>query len=309
MRKFIIDTDTASDDAVALIMALREKSIKVEAITVVAGNVPVDSAVRNALVSVQMADTYRPPVYRGMHRPLLRELFTSEFVHGEDGMGNMDLPEPEIYPERRHAVDAMIDIITANPGEIELVTLGPLTNLAMAYLKAPQIARHIKNVTVMGSAGLGSGNITPVAEFNIFVDAEAADVVLNAGMPITMVGWDASMGKAFINEADIRSLQARGSKTADFCIRCNASLREFNLRRLGEIGFDLPDPAAMAVAIRPELVLEDMYVFAEVETKSERTYGQVLIDSLRLRGRENNIRLCRLLDAAGFKEYLFERIV
>lgn len=309
MRRFLIDTDTASDDAVALIMALREKTVKVEAITVVAGNVPVDLAVKNALISVQAANTYVPPVYRGMHKPLLRELFTSEFVHGEDGMGNMDLPEPEIVPQKSHAVDAIIDFIMANPGEIEVVTLGPLTNLAMAYLKEPQIAHCVKNVTIMGSAGLGSGNITPAAEFNIFVDAEAASIVLNSGMPITLVGWDVSMGKTFIDEGDIKYLKAQNSKIADFCVRCNSSLQEFNYKRIGKIGFDLPDPTAVAVAIAPELVLDCMEVFAEVETNSEKTYGQVLIDSLHLMNKESNVKLCKLLDAAKFKEYLFDKII
>ena len=172
MKRFLIDTDTASDDAVALIMALREESIKVEAITVVSGNVPVDLGLKNALISIEVADTYVPPVYKGADRPIIREAFTSEFVHGEDGMGNMNLPEPKLKAESKHAVDAIIDLVMSNPNEIEIVALGPLTNIALAYLKEPRIVQNIKNLVIMGSEGLGPGNVTPAAEFNFYVDAE-----------------------------------------------------------------------------------------------------------------------------------------
>jgi len=144
MRRFLIDTDTASDDAVALIMALREPDIRVEAITVVAGNLPLPLAVKNALLSVEVANTYRPPVFAGMAKPLLRDLFTSEFVHGDDGMGNMGLPEPALAAEREHAVDALIRILTGAPDELELITLGPLTNISMVCLRAPEAIRKLK---------------------------------------------------------------------------------------------------------------------------------------------------------------------
>lgn len=134
MRKFLIDTDTASDDAIALMMALREPTIQVEAITVVCGNLSVDQAVKNALNTIEAINTYAPPVYRGMHKPIMRPLFTSEYVHGSDGMGNMHLPAPTGKAEDMHAIDAIIHHIMANPHELEVVTLGPMTNLALAYL-------------------------------------------------------------------------------------------------------------------------------------------------------------------------------
>lgn len=309
MRRFIIDTDTASDDAVALIMALREPSIKVEAITVVAGNVPLDLAVKNALVSVKMAGTYIPPLFKGMHKPMFRDLFTSEFVHGNDGMGEMDLPEPENVAEEKHAVDILIELILAAPKEMEVVTLGPLTNLALAYLKEPKIAESVKSVVVMGGAGLGSGNITPVAEYNMYVDAEAASIVLRSGMPITLVGWDVSVGKSFINEEDIHYLTSRKSKIADFCVRCNRSLQEFNRRRFGRDGFDLPDPVAVAVAIQPDIVTELFAAYADVETRGELTYGQIVIDHLGLLGRKSNVHVCRSTDSEKFKKLLFRLII
>jgi len=178
MRHFLIDTDTASDDAVALLMALREPSVRVGAITVVAGNCPLDIGVRNALISVELAGTYAPPVYAGMSQPLLRELVTSEHVHGQDGLGNMDLPAPASEKQSGHAVDKIIEMAHCFPGELEIITLGPLTNLAMAILKEPSLPDLIQRVYIMGGAGLGPGNITPVAEFNFYVDAEAAHLVI-----------------------------------------------------------------------------------------------------------------------------------
>ena len=309
MRRFLIDTDTASDDAVALIMALREPDIRVEAITVVAGNLPLPLAVKNALLSVQMADTYRPPVFAGMAKPLLRDLFTSEFVHGDDGMGNMNLLEPALTIEREHAVDALIRILTDSADELELITLGPLTNIAMVCLKAPEAIRKLKRITIMGGAGFGSGNITPVAEFKVYVDAEAFSLVLQAGVPIMLVGWDVSMGTTFITGEDIDYLLNTGSPIAEFCVRCNQSLKEFNWQRLRKIGFDLPDPATVAVALYPDTVVNTLDVYACVETKSEATYGQIIMDTMHLLDRKPNATICRALDGRRFKERLFRAII
>ena len=309
MKRLIIDTDTASDDAVALILALRESAVRVEAITVVAGNVPIQTAVKNALISVEMAQSYHPPVYQGMAKPLLRELFTSEFVHGDDGMGNMDLPDPSLRVEQEHAVDALLRIIEEDAQDLELITVGPLTNIAMACLKSPDTMRKLKRVTIMGSAGFGPGNITPVAEFNIFVDAEAASIVFKAGLPIFLVGWDVSMGTTFLNQQDISEILALGSPLAKFCIRCNKSLQEFNLQRIGKAGFDLPDPATVAAALYPETVLETISAYAYVEYQSERTYGQVVIDSLNLFAKKTpNVEICRMMDGAAFKQRLYRAI-
>ncbi len=306
MRRIIIDTDTASDDAVALIMALREPDVKVEAITVVAGNVPLQLAVKNALISVQMAGTYCPPVYAGMAKPLLRKLYTAEYVHGADGMGEMNLPEPTLLPAAGHAVDAMLSLIDTDPTDLELITLGPLTNVAMACLKAPETMRKLKRITIMGGAGLGPGNITPVAEFNIYVDAEACAVVLESGIPLYFVGWDVSMGTAFITPEDMQRMNASGLPAAQFCVRCNESLRLFNLKELGKQGFDLPDPATIAAALYPDLTPRGMDVFASVEYRSELTYGQLIFDSLNLLNRPPNARLCTSLDGPGFKAKLFQ---
>jgi purine nucleosidase len=184
MRKFIIDTDTASDDAVAIIMALREPSVKVEAVTVVAGNVPLDKAVRNALISIEKAETYQPPVYIGLSKPLIRKQYTAEYVHGEDGLGDVGYKDPVIKAEREHAVDALLRIIDENPGQLELITLGPLTNVAAAVIKSPETMKKLKGIYTMGGTLGFPGNVSVAAEFNIYVDAEAAEIVCNSGIPI-----------------------------------------------------------------------------------------------------------------------------
>jgi purine nucleosidase len=308
MRKFLIDTDTASDDAVAIIAALRDPQVHVEAVTVVAGNVPIDRAVKNALISVEVAATYVPPVYRGASKPLLRELFSAEFVHGEDGMGNMNLPDPTLVACEGHAVDKIIEVIRANPGEIEVITLGPLTNIALACAKEPEIAHLVKNVVVMGGSGLGEGNVTPVAEFNLYVDAEAAQIVLNSGMPLMFVGWDVSTDETFISQDDINRLLASGSDIARFCVRCNEALKTYNADSWGKVGFDLPDPVTMITAIYPEIVVQQFPAYCYVEHKSSDTYGQLVIDHYHLLQRSPNATICQKIDAQRFKELLFSRI-
>lgn len=309
MRRFLIDTDTASDDAVALIMALREESVKVEAITVVAGNIPIDLAVKNALISVEFADTYAPPVYKGMGKPLLRDLFTAENVHGEDGLGDVGWPDPQLTAADGHGVDKIIETVHQFPNELEIITLGPLTNLAMACLKEPTIAQLVKHVYVMGGAGFGHGNITPVAEFNIFVDAEAAHIVTTSGLPITFVGWDVSTDDTFVTTEELDQLLATGSKIADFCVRCNTTLKQYNHESWGKEGIDLPDPTAVAAALFPEIITKQLDAFVAIEHHAPATYGQLIIDANNLLGQKANATICYEIDAARFKELLFKLVV
>ena len=309
MRHLLIDTDTASDDVVALIMALREPTVRVEAVTVVAGNLPVDLAVRNALIAIEEANTYAPPVYRGVERPLLRPLVTAESVHGDDGLGDMNHPPPRLEAAHGHAVDCIIETVYRFPKALEIVTLGPLTNLALACLKAPEIASLVKQVTIMGGTGFGKGNITPTAEFNLFVDAEAAQIVLNSGLPLTFVGWDMSTGDTFLPAAELDALLATGSPVASFCVRCNAALRAYNQRTWGKDGIDLADPVAMAVALDRSIMTESIQAYAAVEHKSELTYGQLVIDAYGLLGRAPNATFCRAVDAPRFKALLHRLIV
>lgn len=304
MRHLLIDTDTASDDAVALLMALREPSVRVEAITTVAGNCAIPQCKRNALICVEKAATYIPPVYAGMTKPLFREHFTSHHIHGKDGMGDMNLPEPSLEVESEHAVDAIIDYSYRFKGDLEIVTLGPLTNLAMAVLKDPNIACNIKQVTIMGGAGLTPGNITPLAEFNFYVDAEAVHLVLESGLPLKIVGWEIGMGEAFIGEQDIKQLNELG-ELGLFAVRCNKTLMEFNSGRTNRIGFDLPDPTTMAVALYPEIVESYIEAFSWIEYKSEQGYGHFVVDSTNLTHKPENVKVITKIKSGCFKRKLF----
>jgi len=303
MRHLLIDTDTASDDAVALLMALREPSVNVEAITTVAGNCAIAQCKRNALICVEKAGTYAPPVYAGMTKPLFRPHFTSHHIHGEDGMGDMNLPDPQLSVEETHAVDALIDYSYRFSGQLEIVTLGPLTNLAMAILKDPNFASNIKQVYVMGGSGLTPGNITPLAEFNFYVDAEAVHLVLQSGLPLTVVGWQIGMGEAFIGQDDICQLNALGER-GQFAVRCNKVLMEFNAGRTNRIGFDLPDPTTMAVALYPEIVQDCIQAYTRIEYKSQESYGHFVIDSTGLIDKPANANVVTAIQDGVFKQKL-----
>lgn len=305
MRKFIIDTDTASDDVIAIITALREPSINVLALTVVAGNIGIDQAVQNALVSIDVANTYQPRVYKGMGKPLFRDLFTADDVHGADGLGNMFLNTPDIPVESEHAIDALIRLIEENPYEIELVTLGPLTNIAMAALKAPETMNKLKSITLMAGTGLGAGNTTETAEFNVYVDAEALAIVLNLEVPKLFVGWDVIEKRSFINEKDLNDLKNSHSDTAKFAVRCTQSLYEY-CKKLGLNGFELADPTAMICAIWPEVMTKCINAYATVETKKDENYGQIFLDQ---QSSTPNSVTCIDLDSDLFKTYLFNSLL
>src|SRR5579863_8137827 len=213
MRHFLIDTDTASDDAVALVMALRHPDVQVEAITVVAGNVPVDQGLQNALYTVELCGK-QVPVYRGMAAPLLRPLGTAQDVHGVDGLGDIGLPLIGRTPATGHAVDILRETIHRYAGEITLVALGPLTNIAMALLLEPSLALEVKECIVMGGTMRGYGNITPVAEYNIWADPEAAKVVFTSSLPVKVVDWSISEEFATFSPAEAQAIRDIGTPLA-----------------------------------------------------------------------------------------------
>jgi len=294
LRRFLIDTDTASDDAVALVMALNHPDVEVEAITVVAGNVPLEQGVQNALYTVERCGK-EVPVYPGVGKPLLRPLETAQFVHGEDGMGDIGLPLHGRTPAVGHAVDVIIDTIRRFAGEITLVTLGPLTNVALALLRAPEIASQVKECVVMGGIGLGHGNVVPAAEYNIWVDPEAAKIVFESGLPIMMIGWDISQKYATFDDAEAEKLR-HISPLGEFCVGIQRRLREFGMKALGLPGFDLPDPIAIAVAIDPAVATVVKPLYVEIETKSELTRGATVVDHLGITGQTPNANV--VLEAA-----------
>lgn len=285
-RHFLIDTDTASDDAVALIMALRNPHIHVLAITTVAGNVPVTQASTNALYTAELCNS-AVPVFTGAEKPLTRPHYSADWFHGRDGLGDRGYPPPARAPERQHATDAIISVIEAHPGLI-LVTLGPLTNIALALEKRPGIAAKVGRCVVMGGAPCCEGNVTPAAEYNIWCDPEAARMVARSGLPIELVGWHLCRGDAVLNPTDIQHILSFNNLVATFAIECNSLAQEAFFEQTGQHGISLPDPIAMAVALDPSLVTAQSDHFLEIETESELTRGMTVVDRLNVSADQRN---------------------
>jgi purine nucleosidase len=283
---FLIDTDTASDDAVALIMALRSPQVEVLAITTVAGNVDVHQASRNALYTAELCDS-RVPVFMGAEKPLKRAHVGAEWFHGRDGLGDRGYAPPKRTIEKQNAVDAIIEAVESHPGLV-MVTLGPLTNIALALQKEPNIAAKVSRCVVMGGAPCCEGNVTPAAEYNIWCDPEAARIVVRSGLPIEVVGWHLCRGEALLNASDIQEVLDLGTPVAEFAIECNSVAQEAILKQTGEHGISLPDPVAMAVAIDPSIVTSESAHFLEVETQSELTRGMTVVDRLNVAADERN---------------------
>ncbi len=285
-RTFLIDTDTASDDAVALIMALRQPDVEVKAITVVAGNVPLEQGVTNALYTAELCDA-PVPVYPGAAQPLTRELVTAQFFHGEDGFGDQHYPPPTRQPKAEHAADAIIRTIKAHPG-LTVVTLGPLTNLALAVMRAPEIVDLVERCVIMGGAANTVGNVTPAAEYNIWVDPEAARRVFQSGVPIEMVGCELSTGAANISPEEMDYIRGLDTPLAHFALDCNRTGIAVNQRWLRDPGLALPDPVAMAVAIDPTICTRSSRHHVDVETASLLTRGMTVVDQLGVAADANN---------------------
>jgi purine nucleosidase len=315
-RTFLIDTDTASDDAVALIMALRSPDVRVLAITTVAGNVPVMQATRNALYTVELCDA-NVPVYVGADKPLLRTYQNATWFHGRDGLGDHDYPAPRQPAAAGDAVDAIIRTIEATPG-IVLVTLGPLTNVAMALGKKPEIAAQVSRCVVMGGAPCCEGNVTPAAEYNIWVDPEAARMVMLSELPIELVGWQLSRGDAVIHEHDVAHILGFNTALANFAVECNSHARQAYKVQTGEDGICLPDPVAMSMALDPTIGTDWSEHYVDVETRSELTRGMTVVDRLNVADDERNqavwaqvlakkckAKVCWELDNLRWKEALF----
>lgn len=277
-RQLLIDTDTASDDAVSLIMALRSPDVEVAGITVVAGNVDVEQATQNALYTVELCGS-DVPVFRGAAQPLVRRLQIADWFHGRDGLGEHGYAPRCRKPEGEHAGDAMVRIIRAHPG-IEVITLGPLTNVALALRRDPGLVANVSRCVVMGGAPCCEGNVTPSAEFNIWVDPEAARVVFRSGMPVEMVGWQLSRGPALINQEETAAILALETTLAEFAVTCNSMAADAYFRQTGERGICLPDPVAMSILLEPRLCRAASVHYVEIETASELTRGMTVVDRL-----------------------------
>jgi inosine-uridine nucleoside N-ribohydrolase len=272
-RRIIIDTDPGIDDAMAIFLALRSPELKVEAITPVCGNVPLDLTLPNALRLVEIADRTDVPVAAGASHPLVRRLVTSGHVHGANGLGGVEFPDPKIKPVRETAPEIIRRIVRENPGEIMIVAVGPLTNVALALRDDPELAGMIPQIAIMGGS-LSGGNITPAAEFNLYVDPEAARIVFDARIPLTMVGLDATR-KCVLSEAQIHQLEAAKNPVSQAAGKIMRATWE-RMKRGGEVTvIALHDALTVASLIEPDVItLKDYYV--EVETTGEWTAGQTL---------------------------------
>jgi purine nucleosidase len=277
-RKLLIDTDTASDDAVALIMALRSPHVSVLAITVVAGNVPVEQGTQNALYTVELCAS-TVPVFSGAAAPLTRPLEDAVWFHGRDGLGDHGYQPAAPTAAAGFAVDAIVRIVQANPG-IEIITLGPLTNLALALRQWPQLAANVSRCVVMGGAPCCEGNVTPAAEFNFWVDPEAARVVLRSQLPIELIGWQLSRGPAVVNAAEMEEILALGTSFAHFAIQSNSTAATAYKTQTGEHGIALPDPISMAILLDPALALVSSSHYMDVQVDSGITRGMSVVDRL-----------------------------
>ncbi len=308
MRKFWIDTDTASDDAVALIMAHRWPDVEVIGVSLVAGNVPVEQGSKNARYTLQQCGAHTP-VYIGCANPMMRTIEYATWFHGPDGMGGMFYPDPELPESAEHAIDALIAAVKAHPGEITLVTLGPLTNIATALIRAPEIAKLIPRCVIMGGAANTVGNITPAAEYNIWVDPEAAYIVFHSGLPMEMVGWECSRFEAALTPAELDALYASGSDLARFSVDINKHALRASVDIQQAPGVGMADPTAMAVALDAEYVVARRSShFVEVETKSEFMRGNTCVDELDVLHRAPNMTVIWSLHAERFKEMLYKTL-
>ncbi len=304
----VIDTDTAQDDCVALLVGLLDPAADLRAITMVAGNVGFEQQVRNAQLTLAVAGRLgEVPIHLGCRRPLVREWVSAENVHG-DGSGGLSIPEADQQPaEAEHAVDALIRLAAENPGELRIVAIGPLTNIATALVKDPDFVKNVGSLWIMGGSNNGRGNISAAAEYNFYVDPEAAKAVFAAGFDITVVPWDRlTLRDAVFSRAQLAEIGRIGTPLARFFTRIVETTLAFD-ESVGIPGSTHPDSLTAAVLVRPDLVLEDAPYHVDVETGSELTRGYAAM-SWGVHGLEPNARVIERVDADGFYRYISQLV-
>ena len=306
-QPLIIDTDPGQDDAVAILLALASPEIDLLGITTVAGNVPLDLTEVNARKICDLAGRQDVPVFAGLSRPLVRSLVTAEHVHGRTGLDGPDLPPPQTPLQEQHAVDFIIETVRKEPsGSVTIAPIGPLSNIAMALQRAPDIAPRIKQIVLMGGGCFEGGNITPAAEFNIYVDPHAAAVVFGAGIPITMMPLDVTH-KALTTAKRNGALRAIGNHTCTAVAEMLGFFERFDEAKYGSDGGPLHDPCTLAWMIAPEL-FSGRHCNVEIETASELTMGMTVIDWWQVSGRPHNAFVVGDLDAEAFFALITERL-
>ena len=307
-RKIIIDTDPGQDDAVAILLALASpEDMEVLGLTCVAGNVPLDLTSKNARIVCELAGKTDVPVYAGCDRPLGRELVTAEHVHGKTGLDGPNLPDPVMPLAEGHAVDFIIDILRSHDaGSVTLCPLGPLTNIATALQKAPDIATKMQEIVLMGGGYFEGGNITPTAEFNIYVDPQAADIVFKSGIPIVVMPLDVTH-KALVTKPRNDAFRALDTPVGIAVAQMTDFFERFDKEKYGSQGAPLHDPCVTAYLINPDL-FTGRHINVEIETQSELTMGMTVADWWRVTDRAPNATFMGDIDADGFFALLTERL-
>lgn len=307
-RKIIIDTDPGQDDAFAILMALGSpEDLEVLGITAVAGNVPLNWTQRNARIICELAGKPHIPVFAGCDAPLQRKLVTAEHVHGKTGLDGPVMTEPTMPLQAQHAVDFIIETLRREaPGSVTLCPLGPLTNIAAAFQKAPDIIARIGQIVLMGGGYFEGGNITPVAEFNIYVDPQAADIVFKSGVSLVVMPLDVTH-KVVTNRARVEAFRALGTQVGRVAAEWADFFERFDMAKYGSEGAPLHDPCVIAYLIKPEL-FKGRHINVEIETQSELTMGMTVADWWGVSGRPANALFMRDVDADGFFALLTERL-
>ncbi|HEY5817121.1 MAG TPA: nucleoside hydrolase [Mesorhizobium sp.] len=306
-QKIIIDTDPGQDDALAILLAFGSPELDILGITAVAGNVPLRLTQTNARKICELAGRAETKVFAGAIRPLVRQLVTAEEVHGKTGLNGPQLPDPKMPLQQQHAVDFIIETLLAEEkGTVTLCPLGPLTNIALALIREPKIAPRIKQIVLMGGGFFEGGNVTPAAEFNIYVDPQAADVVLRAGIPTVMMPLDVTH-KALTTAKRIKAIRDLGTPVGTAVSELLEYFERFDEQKYGTDGGPLHDPCVIAYLLKPEL-FHGRECNVSVELASELTMGMTVIDWWGVTKRPKNATVMREIDSDGFFALLTERL-
>ncbi|MBY6200606.1 nucleoside hydrolase [Maritalea mobilis] len=307
-RKIIIDTDPGQDDAVAILLALASpEEVDVLGITAVAGNVPLELTAKNVRIVCELAGKRDVKVFAGCDRPLGRDLVTAEYIHGKTGLDGPVLPDPTMTLQDGHAVDFIIETLRTEPeGSVTLCPLGPLTNIATAFQKAPDIMPRVAEIVLMGGAYFEVGNVTPAAEFNIYVDPEAAEIVFKSGAPITVMPLDVTH-KALTTRARIEAFRDLDTDVGRAVAEWTDFFERFDMEKYGSEGGPLHDPCVIAYLIKPTL-FSGRHVNVEIETASELTRGMTVADWWGVTDRPKNAMFMGDVDADGFFDLLTGRL-
>lgn len=307
-RRIIIDTDPGQDDAVAILLALASpEELEVLGITAVAGNIPLSLTSLNARKICELAGRPDIPVFAGCDGPLEGTLKTAEAVHGKSGLDGADLPAPAIPLQDRHGVDFLIDTLRSEePDSVTLCTLGPLTNVATAFTRAPEIVERVREIVIMGGAYFEVGNWSPAAEFNILVDPKAADIVFRCGRPLTILPLDVTH-KVLITPPRLAAIKGLGTRVGEVVHGWLDFYERFDLGKYGWEGGPLHDPCVIAYLLRPEL-FKGRQVNVEVEVTSPLTKGMTVADWWGVTDRPKNAQFMGDVDADGFFEVLTKRL-